>query len=336
MRYITLLFLALFATNVFAQTLNEELGFIYVKAEYLMETNRYDEAIDEFTKIIAKSPSFKDALYQRALAKFNVGAFQGTYNDLMQVFELKGIDPASLLLFGKAQKNLGKSEAAAVTLATAGELYPNGTSAREKAENNRDTSSSDDRTEEGEEKSQVDKLKDQISNILEDLLPGTTTPGAEQEGTNDSETQDSDSDNRDRQTKGGRDRSTNNDSNSNGGSVLTPVDEPEPEPKVDDSVNEIYVDEDVTLFVKNGLGARRILEQPNILILSETSGTVVVDVCVNGNGKVTQAEYNAGESSLKTQSIISLAVRKSKEFWFKSAAADEMCGTIVYNITGSN
>ncbi len=327
MRLLTLSLLVFFSLSLSAQNVDEELGFIYVKADYLLETNRYDEAIKEFTKIIAKDPSFKDALYKRADAKFNVGAFQGTYNDLLQSFEAKGITPEAVLLYGKAQKNLGKADAAAQTMETAGLLYPNGTSAREKAEKQK--------AETAEDKDPVEAMKDKISSILEDLLPGDgTTEKTDENGGTTTGTPDRTNDNsgsssepNDRQTKGQPNTKVD----------LGDKEEPvEIEPAVDNSINEIYVDEDVTLEIKNGLGARKVLQQPSILILSETSGNVVIDLCVNGNGKVTQAEFNQSESSLRTQSIISLAVRKSKEFWFKSSTANETCGTIVYRITGSN
>lgn len=107
------------------------------------------------------------------------------------------------------------------------------------------------------------------------------------------------------------------------------------EPEVDMSVNEIFIDEDLTLEIKNGLGGRKILDQPNILILSDASGNVSVDICVNGNGKVTSAEFNKSESTISTQSLVSLAVRKSKEFWFKKSDSDNTCGTIVFKITGN-
>ena len=98
MKYIHILVFSLLGLSLAGQSLDEELGFIYVKADYLLETNRYDEAISEFTKIIAKDATFRDALYKRAEAKFNVGAFKGTKNDLMDVFELKGISPEAILL----------------------------------------------------------------------------------------------------------------------------------------------------------------------------------------------------------------------------------------------
>ncbi len=332
MRYfLTLLLIASFSFSGFSQSLEEELGYIYVKAEYLIETNRYDEAISELTKVIAKDPSYKDALYLRAESKFNVAAYQGTMNDLTESFRIKGISPHSVLLYGKTQKNLGMNEAARQTMETAELLYPNGTTARNKTDNQQ--SQNKPKTEdEGKLKDEVKKIEEKISSILADLLPDNE--GTEEEG---SETQRDDRGSRDddgRTTRNDDDRSTTR--NEYPDRNQSPDPEPEPEViEVDNSVRDIYIDEDVTLEIKNGLGARKILQQPNILILSETSGVVVVDLCVNENGKVTQAEYNTSESTLKTQSIISLAVRKAKEFWFEKSSNNESCGTLVYKITGS-
>lgn len=43
-----------------AQVLDEETGFIFVKAEYLFETGRYDEAITQYNAVIAKDPKYKN------------------------------------------------------------------------------------------------------------------------------------------------------------------------------------------------------------------------------------------------------------------------------------
>lgn len=334
MKLFNLLFFALFTLSLSAQTLDEELGFIYVKADYLMETGRYDEAVREFTKIIAKDPNYRDALYKRAEAKYNVGAYQGTYNDVLQIFENKGVTPDALELFGKAQKSIGKADASETTLETYAMLSSSGNTAREKT-----TRQNDDASTSSEDDGSGKSIKDQISDILSDILPKSTP---QEEPTNNDtgttgQTDTSTGTTNDRQTKGGR--QTGDDDSGSGGSgpiLDTSRSNPAPlEPAVDDSVREVYIDEDVTLELKNGIGARKILQQPSILILSESSGNVVIDICINANGKVTQAEYNAGESSLSTQSIISHAERKSKEFWFKSSTQDEMCGTIVFKITGS-
>ena len=107
-----------------------------------------------------------------------------------------------------------------------------------------------------------------------------------------------------------------------------------PTQPMDNSVNEIFVDEDLTLVIKNGLGGRTLLQQPNILILADEGGVVAIDVVVNERGRVDSAEVNAGASTLKTQSIVSLALRKAKEFWFEKSDWPETNGTIVFKISG--
>lgn len=312
MRILPILML-LISTGISAQGLQQELGYIYVTADYMLETDRYDDAIKEFTKIISKDPSYKDVLYKRAFAKHQVGAFEGTKNDLTQSFEIKGITPEGVLLYAKNQRNMGHEEAAAQSMATAEMLTSksrsgSSSSKRTSGDKQEDTTTGDD----SELKDEVKKIEDKISSILDDLLP-------ERKG-------------QDNGQEGGTTRS--DDDTSAGGSDEVVIEDVDPEP--DNSENAIFIDEDVSLVIKNGLGNRKVLQQPNILILSETTGNVVVDVCVNENGKVISADYNGPESSLKTQSIISLAVRKAKEFWFAKSGANETCGTIVYKIKGSS
>jgi hypothetical protein len=48
------------------QTLDEEIGFLFVKAEYLSETGRYDEAVSNYNKVI-----LRDSLYRSSLSRSN-------------------------------------------------------------------------------------------------------------------------------------------------------------------------------------------------------------------------------------------------------------------------
>ena len=318
MKILTVLLFALSSIAINAQSIDEELGFIYVKADYLLETDRYEDAIREFTKIIAKDPSYKDALYKRGSAKYAIAAFKGTKNDLMQAFDVVGITPESLELYGKTLQNLDQNEAATITLNTAS-MINMGSSTKSTQSPTKDTKGSDETNSDDSEKSEIEKLEDKLSSILEDLLPDNNSG----EGTEGTPTE----------TDTNGTRTGNSDSgDSDEVEVNVEVEEKSNEPDV--SVNEIYVDEDLTIEIKNGLGGRAILDQPNILILSDKSGEVTVDVCVNANGKVTFAEFNKNASSLQTQSLVSLAVRKSKEFWFKKSDNKETCGVIVFKITG--
>ncbi len=288
-----------------AQDLESEMGFLYVKADYLLQTDRYEDAILEFNKIIDQNPKFKDALYKRASAKFAIAAFKGTKNDLLLSFDVIGITPESLLLFGQTQKNLNENDAASNTLKTASLLYT-------KEENNSSVSkktrkpSTKTRVNEksnGDEKSTGEKLKDGMNELDEkvnDILGGLL--GNEDDNLSDGEQEED------------------------------PYEEEVYKPDL--RTNEIFIDEDLTIVIKDGLGGRKILQQPNILILSETSGDVTVDVCVDENGKVTSAVFNKDKSTLSTQSLVSLAVRKSKEYWFERSDQNEICGIMIFRITG--
>ncbi len=338
MKIFTTILLSIVLTTAWTQTLDEELGFIYVKADYLMETGRYEDAIKEFTKIIAKDPNFRDAMFKRADAKYNIGAYQGTYNDILTIFENKGVSPRALELFAKSQKAIGKVDAGETTLETFESLCIGSDANR----NSPSTNQGNDTSQPTNNDTAKD-IKDQISDILRDILPGsdddsdtgtTDTDTPTNTDTSPSTDTGSDTGSTRSQTKGGTDRgtTTNSDTQNDDPVIFQPA--PPAEPEIDDSVNEIFIDEDLTLEIRNGLGSRRVLQQPSILMLSDTSGEVIIDICVNNNGKVVGANFNAGESTLNTQSIISLAERKSKEFWFKSSTTPEMCGSIVFKITG--
>lgn len=323
-KIIAYLFFITISVGINAQSVEDELGFMYVKADYLLETDRYEDAIAEFNKIIDQDPKFKDALYKRAKAKFSIGAFLGSKKDLLRAFEFKGIDAASIELYGKTLRNLDELEAATITLKTASKLSKakSGSSVVSKMDKKSNKKNDEVNKEESKEdnggsqttenenkektpaevlKEEADKIDDKVSSILDEIL-----------GNTDDETTSGDSEDQ------------------------TEVIEEEAEPVYvpDTSEKELYIDEDLTVFIKNGLGGRKILNQPNILILSETSGSVSVDVCVNENGKVVSAEFNKNESTISTQSLVSLAVRKSKEFWFERSDRDSMCGSMVFTITG--
>ncbi|MDG1716642.1 MAG: tetratricopeptide repeat protein, partial [Saprospiraceae bacterium] len=111
------------------------------------------------------------------------------------------------------------------------------------------------------------------------------------------------------------------------------------EEKPDRDPNEkaiIEIDEIIALEIYGEhLGSRKILDQPNILIIAEEDGIVAVNICVGSKGRVKTAEYNDDLSTIKTQSLISFAIRKAREFWFAKDRNKEACGVILYKIAGS-
>ncbi len=334
-----------------AQGLESELGFIYVKAEYLLETNRYEEAISECNKIIESNPGYKDVLLLKAEAKYALAAYKGVRKDILEYIGIKGLNARSIKLLGLAEFKLNDYDAASQTL---GIHY---------AVDDKDVEAMLALSEAYLALEEEDKACEVISAAVDlgssralvqsrkycsQYISRSKEAEARKTGKSSPVTKDARTDlpaRTDTLHSGYHPEVPENDAMDTAtADDIDPKKDPgDPEDIqiqeeddffIDDSVNEIYVDEDLTLFIKNGLGGRGLLQQPNILILSENSGHVAVDICVNSRGKVISADFNPNDSSINTPSLVSLAVRKSNDFWFKRSSAADMCGTIVFQITG--
>ena len=373
-RFLLALALCLFSIALAkAQNLEEEVEFNYIKAKYLMDTERYEDAIREFTKIIEKEKGYKDVYLYRAQAKYAMAAYVGTKKDVLLHMGSKGIDGMAATLLGKADYRMGNNQAAINSLTVAVELNKEdpqvaeflgnvyeeedqllkaceywtisakmgSSKSRIKAKNvcgtiipdpndvvsvptqsrvNDQRNPSENRT---EERPSAEDMKNDSSTIGEDVGSlGEPTQNGDLQQNNEnppSETSDTET----------MDPSGNDD-------VTSPVVVEEKMPEEDNTPNEIEVDEDLTLVIRGqGLGKRKILDQPNILILSDSDGVVAVDICVNKRGKVESAEFNSKLSTIAKKSLVSLAIRKSKDFWFEKNDYREQCGVIMFKIKGS-
>ena len=349
MKYVKLiLFIICFSQASYAQ-IDEELGFVFVKAEYLMSTERYDDAIKELNKVIKDNPQYKNSLLLRAKAKYVLGAHRGVRNDVIKYIELNGVTADAARLLGLADYGLQNYDAALNSFNLALEVMPedidmlnaradinyekgNNLSAckdwERAAKLGSGTASKEARANCGMRDDVVTEKPKGKGNSL----PSKTRPKSDPE--DDVKT----IPNKSSKQSGEVDNSSSDDDDKEEEPMddeAEEIEEEEDEDAIDfDAENDIYVDEDLTLMLMNGLGDRKVLEQPNILILSDDSGTVSVDVCVSGGGRVVNATYNANNSNLKTPSIISLAVRKSKEFWFENSPHEQVCGVIEFRVTG--
>ncbi len=314
------------------QNVESEIGFIYMKAEYLLETERYDEAISEYSKVINIDPSYKDAIGKRATAKYALYAFSGVKSDIMESISINGIDANGVRLLGLSNSNMGNHQAAVGSLILANTLFPKdkevlsalGTSALKSGDHRackvlEKTSSNDDG-------------KRYVSTICANIPKAKPSKKRGSDKTKPSTTDGVNTRVDDIVTNDPKSKNTDAEKTDQSQSKDTPVVEEEPEVVVDDVVNEIVIDEDLTIIVKNGLGSRRIIDQPSILLLSEKAGQVTVDICVSTAGRVESAKLNESETTINTESLKSLALRKAKEFWF--GRGDEECGTIVLVING--
>lgn len=342
-KYALAFLLSFISLGMFAQ-IEEELGFIYVKAEYMMETARYQEAADELSALIQSDSSYEEALLKRAECYYNTDQNNRALDDLLESFKIKGITTKGLKLFGLINASLGKFEAADNTLDLALLInYKDAEVHFAKAENYRNNNDMKSACAHWEIASNLghDKSRLQMGKYCRSYS-GNTRPTKKDSkfkepvlGTKIRVPQRNDPSH----TKNGNDPMVLDEGVDLNTDTLIYEQEyeyVEPEPEIDDSVAEVFVDEDLSLSFKNGIGSRKILEQPDILILSETAGNVAVDICINKRGKVESAELNKEETTIRTPSLVSLAKRKAMEFWFEKNSEKEMCGTIIFMVNGGS
>ena len=379
-RFLLALALCLFSIALAkAQNLDEEVGFNYIKAKYLLDTERYEDAIVEFTKIIKEEKEYKDALLLRAQAKYAMAAYQGTKKDVLLYAATKGLTGMAATLLGKSDYKMGRTEAAINSLSVAvifnkedaqipeflGNLYEDSdqmlkaceywqkaskmgsSKARIKAkkvcgymEETTKAEPSDTRVDDSETQNQerteetpeeVKVMKDESTSIGDHKDDSLNKPTKDRvlkkrvERKGDDQASDVSEEPTQEDEQGSKDEEE-------------PVREAESEkmPEEDNTPNEIEIDEDLTLVIRGqGLGKRKVLDQPNILILSDNDGIVSIDICVNKRGKVESAEFNSKLSTIAKKSLVSLAIRKSKDFWFEKSDFKEQCGVIMFKIKGS-
>lgn len=351
---ITSLVLVALSLQLMAQDINKEIGFIYTKAKYLLETERIEDAVRELNKVIKENGDFEDALLLRAEAKYVLGAYKGVKNDLNQYIAKRGITARVARLYGLCDYQGGNKKAALNSISLAlneikddRQLYElsaemheaNGDKSRACADYQKAV------------KLGSTKSKRKVSALCGRVYtePKTKTGGktdAQPKGKDD-EINDRDDrviDETDKTSEKEDPKVEDENTNDDDGPVFEETevnDDSPPNPQTDEdgddgSINEIVVDEELTLLISGGnLGSRDVLRQPNILILADQSGEVAIDICVSKGGRITSAVFNNQLSSIKKQSLVSLAVRKSKEFWFEKRDGDDSCGVIVFKIKGT-
>lgn len=349
MKYFFLLLLALGFTSTYAQGIEEEVEFKYIKANYLLDTERYDDAIKAYSDIIASNPNYKDVLLKRGEAKYQASVYRGTKNDVLQYIETNGVSAYAVELLGLATYKLNEMDAALNSLQAAATL---GSQNHRALEYLGDLYKDKGQMLKACEYWQIAaKLGSSSANISAQKACGyTSTPqNNPQQDANTNPYDDDFKGSTNNPTQPRRDEDdtlskptkgtvlSGQDNDNSGMDDNDPIYE-EPEevvkmPPEDNTPNNIEVDEYLSLTVKGqGLGLRKILDQPQILILSDVDGIVAVEVCVNSRGKVESAQLNSAESTTSKKSLVSLAIRKSKEFWFEKNDYEEQCGIIYYNI----
>lgn len=80
--------------------------------------------------------------------------------------------------------------------------------------------------------------------------------------------------------------------------------------------------------IQGGLSDRGLLYEPEIDENSQKSGKVVVKVCVNNRGEVTEASYTQRGSTTTDSGLVKAAIDGSKKYRFSKSPIDKQCGTI--------
>jgi len=359
LRQISLILLLSFSCFQSVQSqisLDEEIGFKYVKAEYLYETGRYEDCIKEYNDVIQKSPDFKSALIKRASAKYALGAYKGAKEDAMLYMSLKGVDYSSLTVLSKSDFALGNLDAALNSVLTAAALRKDdvniielkGLIYEQKGDFYRACMDYQEAIRMGSASAQRKALTI-CPKVLYNSDP-SAPPRQESNKSNDKNTG-----YKDNVALGASERpesqpameDTNVSQQDSSRSEDTPINQPDTLqqntvtedptiPKPDDYLFETAINEDLSVqMYGNGLGRREITKIPSMLVLVDDDGQVCVDICVDPEGKVTKAVFNQEKSTIVKKGYVTLAIKKAQEFTFEPSVYREQCGFMVFKMKRS-
>lgn len=300
--------------NTRAQGLAEDATILFMKANVLYESQRYDEAVRMYNRILNSDKNFVNAYVMRAKSKYALAAYRGTKDDLMSYIERAGITKEVVHLMMNAEQQLNNLTAAynyakvAIEMdpyspelyRTAGEIAIADGMKNEACEHFAIGSSLGD-------KRSSDAFAKHCGSYM---IKPTTTATASTE------------------TKDGEVLSSQTTKEED----IPAVEVVKKETVNRDAKQEINIDESLDIVITNGLGERKVEDQPDIFMISSDSGKITVDICVNNEGKVTEAKINRAESTLDSSSLRSLAMRKARGFMFMPSLSAEQCGTMVFMI----
>lgn len=332
----------LMGTTMLGQGLEEDNMVLYMKANVLFESGRYDEAVRMYNRILNDDMNHTNAIFMRAKAKYELGAFQGTKKDVMLFIDKAGVTKDIIKLMAQTELDLSNLKAAENYVRTAIELDPYDDKMHllfgdisMDAGNRSDACESYATSANLGSQKAVQRMQKRCNGYQPRSRPESNQSSDIQEGSVVVEEE---------QPVVKEERKE--------GEIVTledivreaennPTTNSDPAPSTNSSTNtmqdinasqEIVIDQQLNITIENGLGARKLDSKPSIFMLSDQDGRVVIDVCVGSDGKVTEASFNREQSTIYRSSLTSLALRKAKEFVFERSTAIEDCGTMIYNI----
>ena len=76
---------------------------------------------------------------------------------------------------------------------------------------------------------------------------------------------------------------------------------------------------------------KRIVKMERIQDDTEKQGTIVLNICIDQDGKVTSTEYSAKGSTTRDEYLLKLAIENVQKWEFSKGEAEEECGTMTFN-----
>ena len=86
-----------------------------------------------------------------------------------------------------------------------------------------------------------------------------------------------------------------------------------------------------TGMVGGGLGGRGVVSSPILKDDSNNRGSVVVAICLDKDGNVTEAKFQLQGSTITSGKLRDLAVSNARQWRFKPGNEDRQCGIITYS-----
>jgi len=354
-----------------AQSLDEDPNVVFMKAQVLFDSERYDEAVVMYNQLLAKDKNFARAYMMRAKSKYFLGAPKGTKKDIMEYIVREGVTKEVVKLMSATELELGNLIAAQNYVNTALEMDPYD------AEQNKIAGHVlfilKDKTAACEYWETAANLGDlEASSLMKDkcaVIIQMREMQNKEKKAKDLEDTTNESDQEKVVVENNESAEPAENSNESDAPEVIDIVKKEipakdrtilvPNPKVQDAnkeseeilvnksekskpqfeepdmdaIQEIDIDEELSVVIGNGLGKRKVEDHPDIFMLSTQEGKVVINICVDGTGKVTSAKIDKKKTTLFKTSLTSLALRKSKEFQFYPSFRDQQCGFLIYMIS---
>ena len=116
----------------------------------------------------------------------------------------------------------------------------------------------------------------------------------------------------------------NNKSNSGGGEA--------PENGKDATTGKTNTGTTVGDFPGDGLFNRKVVYRADVKSVTKEEGKIVIDLCVNRDGRVVYSKFNKSASTIKTMSVIRKALSVAQQYRFERdyTAPDKQCGKLTF------